>query len=179
MGKLFGIAVFLAGSAGILAFSRDSLKNPRSHGFPRFFVFESLLGMAILNIRGWFNEPGSVHQLVSWFLLCGSIYPAWQGYGMLRSAGKPTDKSFEDTTRLVTTGLYRYIRHPMYASLMLLGLGIYFKNPMWWPNVALAVLAIASLATTARFEEAENLARMGRPYAAYMKRTKMFLPYVF
>jgi len=178
MGKLIGIAVLLAGSAGILAFSWGSLKNPGSHGFPRFFAFELLLGMGILNAPCWFRDPFSAHQLVSWLLLCASIWPAWQGFSLLRSAGRPRGKNFENTTRLVTTGVYGYIRHPMYASLMLLGLGIFYKDPESWLNVSLVILLLAALAATARNEETENLARFGRPYAAYMKRTRRFLPFV-
>jgi protein-S-isoprenylcysteine O-methyltransferase Ste14 len=168
----------MVGSAGILAFSWDSLKNPESHGTPRFFAFELLLGMVILNAPLWFTDPGSPHQLVSWVLLAGSAWLAWEGYSLLRSAGKPKGKNFEKTTRLVTKGVYAYIRHPMYASLLLLGLGVFYKDPESWLNVLLVLLLLAALVATARFEEAENLARLGRPYAAYMKRTKRFLPFV-
>ena len=46
---------------------------PRSHGFYRFFAWECIAAIIILNIDGWFVDPGSWHQLISWFLLVLSI----------------------------------------------------------------------------------------------------------
>jgi hypothetical protein len=38
---------------------------------------------------------------------------------------------FEKTTQLVTTGVFKYIRHPLYSSLLLLAWGVFFKHPSW------------------------------------------------
>ena len=84
----------------------------------------------------------------------------------------------EKTTRLVTTGIFKYIRHPLYSSLLLLAWGVFFKNPSW-AACGLAVGATAFLLATARTEEAENVRYFGSAYQAYMRQTKMFIPYFF
>jgi protein-S-isoprenylcysteine O-methyltransferase Ste14 len=41
------------------------------------------------------------------------------------------------------------------------------------------VMATLFLAVTARIEEAEDIRFFGSAYQAYMKQTKMFIPFVF
>ncbi|MEJ2737690.1 MAG: isoprenylcysteine carboxylmethyltransferase family protein, partial [Anaerolineae bacterium] len=85
---------------------------------------------------------------------------------------------FEKTTRLVTVGAYRYIRHPLYSSLLFLAWGIFFKDPSWIGGL-LVLAATLLLLVTARAEEAENVRFFGQAYEAYMGQTKRFIPYLF
>jgi protein-S-isoprenylcysteine O-methyltransferase Ste14 len=158
----------------------------RSHGFYRFFAFELLSALVLLNVPVWFRDPLSVRQLVSWFLGAVSIGLAIEGFRLLRVIGRPapmaarsTNLSFENTTTLVTVGAYRLIRHPLYASLLALAWCAYLKDPWAITGVVLAAGASGFLIATAVAEERENLARFGAPYAAYMKRTRRFVPFVF
>lgn len=176
---LFGLV-----SAGLLSVSRASLRRPGSHGFYRFFAWEAILALALLNLKGWFDDPFGWHQLISWLLLLGSISLAIHGFQLLGRLGgsdprrgDPALLGLEKTSRLVQRGAYRFIRHPLYSSLLLLGWGAFFKDP--GPGgLGLALGMTACLALTARVEERENLAFFGEEYAAYMRRTKMFVPYV-
>jgi protein-S-isoprenylcysteine O-methyltransferase Ste14 len=104
---------------------------------------------------------------------------------LLRQLGKPdsqrADESLvglEMTTTLVTVGAYRYIRHPLYSSLLLLAWGVYLKMPSLTGGL-LAVLSTLLLVATARVEEAEDVRFFGPAYEVYRKQTKMFVPYVF
>ena len=72
----------------------------------------------------------------------------------------------------MTVGAYRYIRHPLYASLVCLGWGAFFKD-VTLLGFLLVVAMSAFLTATAKVEEAENLRKFGDSYAAYMKKTKM------
>jgi protein-S-isoprenylcysteine O-methyltransferase Ste14 len=177
--------LFVAGTAGIIYVSRASLRAPGSHGFYRFFAWELLLGLFLLNMSHWFREPFSWHQLISWPLLFVSLYLVIAGVRLLRRRGKLNANrdetpmiGIEKTTALVTEGVYRYIRHPLYSSLFFLGWGMFFKRPSW-PGGILALAATIFLLLTARAEERENLAYFGAAYAAYMKRTKRLVPYLF
>lgn len=79
---------------------------------------------------------------------------------------------------LITTGVYWYIRHPMYASLLYLTWGIAFKNP----SVIIVIFAEATtifLYLTVRVEERENLSYFGEEYRQYMKRTRRFVPWLW
>jgi protein-S-isoprenylcysteine O-methyltransferase Ste14 len=80
--------------------------------------------------------------------------------------------------RLVTTGPYRWIRHPMYSALLLIGLGLVWTA---WAALAtpLAPAAWLALLTAlhgkARLEEAWML-RTHPPYVTYRADTGRFVP---
>ena len=110
-------------------------------------------------------------------LLAVSLALAVWGFLLLVLAGKPRG-GVEGTTTLVTSGIYRYIRHPLYSSLLFLAWGAFLKAPAP-ASATLAVLASAALVATARAEERENTAKFGEAYTRYMRATKRFLPLVF
>ena len=171
------LGVFIILSTGIIILSWRSLRNRHAHGFYRFFAFESIIVLLLINIDSWFTDPFSVTQIVSWVLLIGSIVMAVQGFYLLHTFGRP-GQGIEDTSVLVKTGVYRYIRHPLYSSLILVAWGIFFKEPALL-SAALAITVTVFSIATAKIEERENLARFGEAYADYMKSTRMFLPFLF
>ncbi len=177
--------VFIVVSIGIVWVSRASLPNLRSHGFYRFFAWEAILVLGLLNLNYWFKDPFSIHQLVSWFLLIVCTVFVIYGARSLHTAGKPDSErkdplliGIEKTTELVTVGAYRYIRHPLYSSLLFLAWGVFFKQPSW-VGISLAVTATLFLIMTAKREEAENIRFFGPAYQDYMEHTKMFIPFLF
>ena len=89
----------------------------------------------------------------------------------------PENHSFENTVNVVEDGLYRYIRHPMYSSLLFLGWGAFLKHitPL---SSLLVLLATVFLVAAARVEEKENIRFFGDRYKSYMKRSRMFIPWL-
>ena len=179
------IAGFILISIALIYVSRASLLSPRSHGFTRWLAREFMAALFVLNVDVWFNAPGSWYQLISWVLLLLCIVPLVIGVRTLIARGKPGEQregepqllAFEKTSSLVTTGIYHYIRHPLYSSLLLLAWGIFFKAPAW-PGLLLVLAATLSLIATARADEAECIRFFGPSYQEYMKQTKMFVPFV-
>ena len=178
-------AVFLLATAGLGYVSCASLRQPRSHGFYRFFAWEAILAVALLNIEVWFRAPLSWHQLISWLLLVISGFLVIHGVQLLRTIGKQSSErddspmlEFEKTTALVTTGAYRYIRHPLYSSLLFLAWGVFFKSPSWLGG-GLALAATLFLVATAKAEEAEDIRFFGPAYQEYVTQTRMFIPFLF
>lgn len=172
-------------SVVIVWVSRASLCHYRSHGFCRFLAWEVMAALLALNMRHWFEEPFSPHQLASWGLLIVSLYMVAHGFVLLRKLGKrdrsreePSLISVEKTAELVTAGVYGYIRHPLYSSLLFLTWGIFFKVPSWF-GLGLALLASGFLTATAKVEEGENVRYFGPAYEKYMQTTKMFIPFIF
>ena len=153
-----------------------SIKHKRYHGIARFFSFESIFLLFLLNSSVWFNNATSWFQLISWALLSFSLYFVIAGILLLLKIGKP-DSNFENTSVLVRSGLYRYIRHPLYLSLFLLGTGIMFKNP-GIKQIILGGINLAAVYITARIEEKEMTAKFGNEYLEYMKDTWMFIPFI-
>jgi protein-S-isoprenylcysteine O-methyltransferase Ste14 len=169
---------FAAGSVLIVWFSwRVSIRDRRYHGIARFFAFEGILTLFLLNFDFWFWDPAAPLHLLSWALLAGSAVEVAGSLSRYFKSAAP-DGSFENSTRLVETGIYRFIRHPMYGSLMLLGLGIFLKRATALTSV-LAAAVVLALLLTALIEEGEMRVRFGEAYAAYKKRTKRFIPFLF
>jgi protein-S-isoprenylcysteine O-methyltransferase Ste14 len=179
------IIIFCIVSAFFVYLSKNCLFAPRSHGFYRFFAFESILVLILLNARKWFSNPFSVHQVVSWLLLTISIVLVVHGAYLLQVVGRPKkereDKQLlgiEKTTLLVKLGAYKYIRHPIYASAFYGAYGVFFKNPSWLGS-AIVLSATIFLILTAKVEEKECIRFFGADYQVYMRQTKMFVPFLF
>ena len=185
--NIIKIILFVLGTAVFAWFSYSSLRQPRSHGYYRFFAWEFILALVTLNLEAWFRDPFSILQIISWMLLIISIFLVIHGVQLLKAVGKPDDQSvrentpvmdFEKTTALVTLGAYRYIRHPLYSSLLFLNWGVFFKDPSW-TGFFLAGAATLALVLTARTEEVENKQFFGKEYELYIQKTKMFIPFLF
>lgn len=168
---------FLFVSGLILYVSWDSLKNPRAHGFYRFFAFEGILVLFLLNVPYWFRDPFSPVQIFSWIFLFISLFLLILGVYLLKKIGRPPKGEIENTTVLVTLGAYRYIRHPLYSSLLFLSWGIFCKRP-FWPGAALVIVIFALLCATSRVEEVENIQKFGDVYTEYMNESRMFIPWI-
>jgi len=180
--------LFVVASTGILYTSRRALAARGSHGFYRFFAWEAIAALVALNLPVWLRDPFSPAQLLSWLLLIGSAYLVLDAVRLLRTAGHaagvgparedPANYAFENTSRLVRVGVYRLIRHPMYASLLYLAWGVYLKRPASWPGIALALAASIGLWLTARADEEECRRTFGSEYVEYMRHTRRFIPYL-
>ena len=153
-----------------------SIRHKRYHGIPRFFAFESIYLLVLLNIRIWFHDPFSLHQVISWTFLILSAYFGLAGFLLLKRRGKSTG-NFEDTTVLVRSGIYGIIRHPLYFSLFLLGTGVMMKNP-GIPALILGIINFIAVYFTSKMEEKEMIEKFGDEYRNYMKETKMFVPFI-
>lgn len=169
----------------IVYLSRRTIINIHSHGFYRFLSWECIAWLFASNFSFWFINPFGVYQLASWIFLCLSVYLVIAGITQLKWKGnqKPdrAEKNlygFEKTSTLVESGIYKYIRHPMYSSLIFLSWGIFLKNV----TIELFIVAAASttcLFITALYDEKECVNYFGNSYYNYMKTTRRFIPFLF
>lgn len=178
------IVALLIGTAVNLWLSWRALRTPGGHGFYRFFAWEAILGLMILNHEPWGTDPYSPHQFASWLLMLLSIALVYFGAGRLVRSGRAAEErgdpslyAFEKTTQLVTSGIYAHIRHPMYASLLALAWAAYLQDPSL-VGTLIAAFATLSLQLTALADEKECLAYFGAEYEAYMQRTRRFIPWL-
>ncbi len=179
------VILFIALSLPLIYVSKRSLFDIKSHGFTRFFSWECILLLIMANYKVWFVDPFSLKQVISWMLLIISLFMVVSGTLLLKAAGKPSGTRedddlfhFEKTTELVTSGIFRYIRHPLYSSLFFLTWGIYIKQP----TVIMTLVALLSsllLYVTAIRDEKECITYFGDSYSEYMKGTKRFVPFIF
>ena len=172
------LIIFIVISVGFIVYSWPFMRDPRSHGFFRFFAFEATVALILLNVMQWFQNPLSAHQIVAWVLLATCLFLAVHGFYLLGKIGKAKNYNIEETTALVKVGAYRYIRHPLYSSIFFMAWGVFFKDPSLL-GIILVVVITAFITATAKVEERENLLKFGADYAEYMKGTKMFIPFFF
>lgn len=78
--------------------------------------------------------------------------------------------------RLITQGVYRYVRHPMYAALFLYSMGQALVVPNWVVGPSYLVAFGILFALRIGAEERMMLETFGEEYAAYMARTKLLVP---
>lgn len=77
--------------------------------------------------------------------------------------------------RLVTTGPYAQIRHPLYAAMIGYGTGLALVTANWVFAV-LTILMIVGLSARAPREEQMMLEEFGEEYREYMQKTGRFFP---
>lgn len=80
---------------------------------------------------------------------------------------------------LVTAGVYRLVRHPMYAAFWLMGLAQGLMLPNWIVGPAGLVGFGTLFFGRVRREEAMMIAAFGEDYRAYMRRTARILPWLY
>ena len=88
------------------------------------------------------------------------------------------DVKAEADQPVITSGPYRWVRHPSYTAGMIMFIGIGLALGSW---VSFALLTIATIATYSyrvAVEERVLLETIGEPYGSYMKQRKRFIPYI-
>ena len=178
------LILFVILSLPIIYLSWQTIFNIKSHGFYRFFSWECILWLLVSNYKYWFIDVLSTKQIFSWIFLFISAYLIIAGVILLKKKGKPVSNrdekelyQFEKTSELIDNGIFKYIRHPLYSSLLFLTWGIFLKNTTN-PLLIVAVVSSLFLFLTAVSDEKECIKYFGNQYSEYMKRTKRFIPFV-
>lgn len=176
---IFGIL-----SIPVIIISWRTLFNLRSHGFYRFLSWECILWLFASNYKYWFIEPFSLRQVFSWLFLVFSAIIVILGVLEMKKKGRPGRERnhkvlyrFEETSELVDTGIFKYIRHPLYSSLLFLTWGILLKQ-ITILLIIISILSSVFLIITALIDEKECKEYFGEEYRLYMKRTRMFVPFL-
>lgn len=135
-----------------------------------------MLGLVVLGVTRSHDWPGEKSFAAGAVLFgIGAVAGIWG----VRSLGgsrtpNPTPKA---EAELVQHGIYRWLRHPLYSSVMLASLGWAF---LWQSAAALVASLVLCVFfdVKARLEERLLLARFPQ-YAAYRTRTWRFVPWVY
>lgn len=109
--------------------------------------------------------------------LCGAL---WLFYRSHRDLGQNWSISLQirNEHRLVTSGVYGFIRHPMYSSFFLLAFAQFLLLPNWFAGASGLVGVGLLYALRIRQEERMMLNRFGADYRDYVTRTKRLIPWV-
>jgi len=108
-------------------------------------------------------------------LVLGGFICAWPAIAFLRARGTPVP--FNPPPKLITTGLYSYVRNPMLLGLfiLLLGLGVLFCS-LSLVFIFTPLFILANVLYLRAVEEKEMEKKFGEEYLNYKKSVPMFIP---
>ena len=141
-----------------------------------------LIGLAVLAGRPGLGRPILANPLAWLEVAIGAaalVLAAWAVGRALRDLGgslTPVPRPRPDG-QLVTTGIYSRVRHPIYAGMMLAGIG-WSAITRSFAAFVVALLLAALLDAKARREEAWLVERYPA-YEEYRHRSKRFVPRVY
>ena len=120
-------------------------------------------------------DLGPFHWLAVPFWLAGIAALAWCAVDFVRK-GRGTPVPFDPPKTLVVTGLYRYVRNPMYAGALL----VQFGTLVWYGSLAQAVywlfLFIGFTLFIRANEEPYLRKTFGAAYEAYCRSVPRWIP---
>jgi protein-S-isoprenylcysteine O-methyltransferase Ste14 len=135
---------------------------------PLVYVFSSVLDFADYALPNWVGWIGVVlFGLATWLL--------WRSHADLGRNWTPT-LGIRDEHRLVTEGVYKYIRHPMYAAHWLWAIAQVLMLHNWIAGYSFLVIVVPHYLLRVNLEEQMMLGQFGEEYRAYMERTGRMIP---
>jgi protein-S-isoprenylcysteine O-methyltransferase Ste14 len=106
--------------------------------------------------------------------VAGLAVAIWARIYLGRNWGMPMTRKAEP--ELVTSGPYRFVRHPIYSGILLGLLGTALATSLWW---LIAVVVIGGyFIHSARVEEGIMTSAFPDAYPSYRMHTKMIIPFV-
>jgi protein-S-isoprenylcysteine O-methyltransferase Ste14 len=155
-GRDLGDRLFLAGAGVGLSL------------FPLVYVLSGFPAFACYAFRPWMGWAGTIVEVLF----------VWLFFEAHRALGRNWSVTLEirDEHRLVTDGLYRYIRHPMYTSFWLWAIAQALLIPNWIAGFAgLAGVAALYFSRVGKEERLMEQA-FGEEYRAYCATTGRVIP---
>jgi protein-S-isoprenylcysteine O-methyltransferase Ste14 len=116
-------------------------------------------------------------QIISWFgvALCGFGYLLIYWSGLALGKQYSAEVTLQKDHKLITTGPYRFIRHPRYTGILSLGLGIALLFQSWIGPLFLPWV-LALILYRVHDEEIMLQTKFGKSWQEYTKRSKRFIP---
>ena len=133
------------------------------------YVFSpSFFEWAAITLPDWVRWIGALMTIISVLLLW------WVQWAL--------DVQFDGTLHtqaeheLVQHGPYKWVRHPMYTTFFLMGIGWSLLTANWFIGFPLSVAIVLVVFSRVKKEEAVLIELFGNEYRAYMQNTGRFLP---
>ncbi len=165
---------------------RVRVVSSRRSGSEAVGLASALVGLAV--IPGFYVATriprGLDHPSHVWAVIVGAIV-FFSAMWVFRRTHKELGRNWSITLeirekhKLISGGPYAFVRHPMYTSFMLMGIGQAFLIPNWFAGLAgLLGFAILFFLRVDK-EERMMLEIFGAEYGDYMQKTKRLIPYLY
>ena len=135
-----------------------------------FIFYPAAIAFAALHQYDWFFTTG--------IILCVISFPfiIWT----FQSLGKNITETVQarKTSELVTTGIYKFLRHPIYTTTFFYNCGLALIAANWLIGIITVLLFVFLIIRTSS-EEKILIEKYGDNYRDYMKRTGGHFPKLF
>lgn len=135
---------------------------------PIVYVFSSVLDFANYYLPNWIGWVGVI-------LFGFAIWLLWRTHVDLGKNWTPI-LAIRDGHKLVTEGVFKYIRHPMYASHILWAIAQALILHNWIAGYSFLVFCVPQYLLRVNSEEDMMLEQFGEEYREYMQRTGRIIP---
>lgn len=157
--------------------------------YNRSILIISFLSLPIILFLPYFEYKVILYQILTpsifnWTIIAGSILLLLGGTLLLISRmqlGKYGGPRIviEKEHQLITNGVYKYIRHPMYLGFLFIFFGYSLSLGSLFMTLVICFVFLLIFKNRIDIEERLLLSEFGEEYANYMKRTKRLLPFLY
>lgn len=160
------------------------VKNYFSRNWPKLFAYYriaynliAILGLSILLVHSLpkasqaLNIYLGIILSVTGFIL---IILAFRAFNLREFLGLVAEKQ----TKLVVSGMYRYVRHPLYFGTIIFIAGLYLLFPSSH-MLTILIISYAYIWIGSRLEEQKLREQYGESYRTYSQQVKSLIPYVY
>jgi len=148
-----------------------------------FTVFWIFLGMFI-SLGAMVVEHLSINLAFSWLAFFGSVLFVLGA--VIRFIGRRTLGKFftyevkvQQKHKLITSGIYQYIRHPLYTRILLLWFGAAILLQSITGFILILLILVPALWYRMKIEETFLIKEFGKRYQHYMNATKRLVPVIY
>jgi methanethiol S-methyltransferase len=151
------------------------------------FGYTVLAALTLIPIILWYTQLEGTLLLSSKILQISGLmvmvigglllWLAFKSYDLKIFMGLDFSEESDSSEPLVVSGMYRYVRHPLYFALIVLFVGY----AMWVPDVRTFVLVgglLFYIVVGSILEERKLTQRYGEAYQTYCRKTKRWIPFV-
>jgi protein-S-isoprenylcysteine O-methyltransferase Ste14 len=146
--------------------------------FPPPFVY---LGAVVLGgllhvlVSPWpLGLPTGLRIVVAAAIAVAGLIVGGSALGLFRRTGQDV-KPWESTPEIISTGIYRYTRNPMYVGMALLQLGIGIGWGNGWIVALLPLVLVLIYGIAIRHEEAYLERKFGDVYLTYKRSVRRWI----
>ena len=143
------------------------------------YLLWALLGIQLLGLSLFPFPYGMTVQCVGFIMaIIGVLISVMGRHELGVNWAHGGEYQVKNSQELVTTGIYRYIRHPIYLGVILAYVGGQIVAGSYLSIVFLVLFMYSSI-VQAKKEEKLLLQHFGQEYEHYMRKTKMLIPFVY
>ncbi len=141
---------------------------------PVYYIAAFAMGYVLNRVLPWEIDGRPVTTVVGALVVIAGLGLAWSAiFGVIRH--RTTIVPHHPVSALVTTGMYRISRNPMYTGLAIAYLGGTLLLDSWWPLIPLPLALVAVRLVVIRPEERYLAQRFGAEYTEYRARVRRWL----